>query len=167
MRESRHTTTKTAAGTPPDWTVHTVRPLPALLNEAKDLVIAELHERLGQEGFPEVRPGHGRVIRFIEPEGSRLTDVAEQAGLTKQAAGEVISDLESLGHLERFSCPDDGRAKIIRLTDRGRACVATAERIFADIESRWASQFGERRVATLRAVLEEVTKSARAEPVPS
>ena len=150
MGESRHTAER-------DWTVHRARPLPALLNEAKDLVIEELHERLGEEGFPEVRPGHGRIIRFIEPEGSRLTDVAEQAGLTKQAAGEVVSDLEELGHVERCACPGDGRAKLIQLTDRGQACVEAAERIFDDIESRWAEQVGQRRMATLRATLEEIT----------
>ena len=155
MGATRHTTK-------PDWTVHQVRPLPALLNEAKDLVIAELHERLGEEGFPEVRPGHGRVVRFVEPDGSRLTDIAEQAGLTKQAAGEVVSDLEELGHVERCACPGDGRAKLIQLTDRGRACVEAAERIFADIESRWADQVGERRMATLRATLEEITERAAA-----
>ena len=154
MGATRHTE-------PRDWTVHTVRPLPALLNEAKDLLVAELHQRLGEEGFPEVRPGHGRVIRFVEPDGSRLTDIAEQAGMTKQAAGEVVSDLESLGHVERGSCPGDGRAKLIRLTDRGRACVDAAERIFEDIEGRWADQVGERRMATLRATLEEITAANR------
>ena len=138
------------------------RPLPALLNDAKDLVIAELHERLGDEGFPEIRPAHGRIIRFVEPEGSRLTDLAEQSGMTKQAAGEVVSDLESLGYLERCACPGDGRAKLINLTDRGSACVAAAERIFADIEARWAGQVGQRRMATVRAALEEITEGARA-----
>jgi DNA-binding MarR family transcriptional regulator len=151
VRESRHTS-------PPDWRVHQRRPLPALLNHAKDLLVEELHERLSEEGFPEIRPGHGCVFRFVEPDGSRLTDLAERAGLTKQAVGEVVTDLEALGHVERVSCPDDARAKIIRLTDRGRAGAETAERIFADIEARWAREVGERRMATLRSTLEAITE---------
>ena len=55
--------------------------------------------------------------------GSRLTDLAEGAGFTKQAVGEAVAELERLGYLERAACPDDGRAKIIKLTDRGRDAV--------------------------------------------
>jgi len=136
------------------WKVHVAeRPLPALLDQVKEMAVAELHERLSEEGFAEIRPGHGCVFRFIEPDGSRLTDIADRAGLTKQAVGEVVSDLEALGHVERRSCPDDGRAKIIHLTDSGREAVAAAERIFADIERRWAEDVGERRMASLRATL--------------
>jgi DNA-binding MarR family transcriptional regulator len=93
------------------------------------------------------------VFRFIEPDGSRLTDLAERAGLTKQAVGEVVSDLERLGFLDRRDCDYDGRVKIIHLTDRGREAVAAAERIFAGIERRWAEEVGERRMQTLRATL--------------
>ena len=150
MRESRHSA---AVREREDWKVHADRPLPALLDHVKELAVAELHDRLADEGFPEIRPGHGCVFRFIEPDGSRLTDLAERAGLTKQAVGEVVSDLEALGHVERRTCPDDGRAKIIHLTDSGREAVAAAERIFADIEARWAADVGERRMAMLRSTL--------------
>lgn len=145
------------------WKVNRDRPLPALLDHVKLMLVAELHERLAEEGFPEIRPGHGRVFRFIEPDGSRLTDLADRAGLTKQAMGELVTDLEQLGHVERCSCPNDGRAKIIHLTERGRASVAAAERIFADIEARWAAEVGERRMATLRATLNELVERDRAQ----
>ena len=146
MSDSRHAAAIRERET---WKVHAAeRPLPALLDHVKEMAVAELHARLADEGFPEIRPGHGCVFRFIEPDGSRLTDIAERAGLTKQAVGEVVSSLEELGHVERLSCPEDGRAKIIHLTDSGREAVAAAERIFADIEARWAAEVGERRMAT-------------------
>lgn len=159
MGDSGHTTAIRAREA---WKIPGDRPLPSLLDHVKELAVAELHDRLRDEGFPEIRPGHGRVFRFIEPDGSRLTDIAERAGLTKQAMGEMVSDLEELGHVERCACPDDGRAKIIHLTDRGREAVAAAERIFADIEARWAERVGERRMATLRATLTELTELERA-----
>ena len=162
MRESRHIAEPGPA--PRDrepWKVHRERPLPALLDHVKLMLVDELHARLAQEGFPEIRPGHGRVFRFIEPDGSKLTDMAERAGLTKQAMGELVSDLEELGHVERCACPNDGRAKIITLTERGRASVAAAERIFADIERRWADEVGERRMQTLRSTLNALVEYDR------
>ena len=146
-----------------DWKIHhTQRPLPALLNEVKELAVAELHRRLADEGHGEIRPGHGCVFRFIDVEGSRLTDLAERSGLTKQAVGEVVDDLERLGYLERVPDPEDRRAKIIRLTKRGWDAQEAASRIFADIERRWAAEVGDDLIRTLREALEAVVESERA-----
>ena len=117
----------------------------------------ELHRRLHEEGFDEIRPAHGCVFRFIQPAGTRLTDLAEQSGFTKQAVGEVADDLERLGYVERTADPADGRAKLIRLTDRGARSRAAAVRIMGEIEAEWAERLGEYAVATLREVLEAVT----------
>ncbi|HEX8743853.1 MAG TPA: MarR family transcriptional regulator [Thermoleophilaceae bacterium] len=167
MGDSRHTGDGAAAATAvrdrEPWKVHANRPLPALLDHVKEMAVGQLHARLAEEGFPEIRPGHGCVFRFVEPDGSRLTDLADRAGLTKQAVGEVVTDLERLGHVERRSCPDDGRAKIIHLTGSGREAVAAAERIFADIEARWAAEVGERRMADLRATLNALVELDRSE----
>ncbi|HZA90531.1 MAG TPA: MarR family winged helix-turn-helix transcriptional regulator [Solirubrobacterales bacterium] len=140
-----------------DWKIHGAhRPLPALLAAAKELAIAELHRRLGEEGHPQIRPGHGCVFRFIDVEGTRLTAIAERSGFTKQAVGEVVDDLERMDYVERVPDPEDRRAKIIRLTERGWEAQGAGQRIFADIERGWAERFGEERVATLREVLEEI-----------
>jgi DNA-binding MarR family transcriptional regulator len=138
---------------PTDLKTHSRRPLPALLNEVKDLAVAELHRRLADEGHPDVRPGHGCVFRFVEREGSRLTELSERSGLTKQAVGEVVDDLVELGYVERVPDPRDARAKLIRLTKRGGDGQAAAQRIFADIERRWARQVGQEQMASLRQTL--------------
>jgi DNA-binding MarR family transcriptional regulator len=138
------------------------QPLPPLLGEVKDIALDELHRRLAEEGFDEVRPGHGCVFRFIDREGSRLTDLAHRSGFTKQAIGEFADDLEGLGYVERAPDPRDRRAKIIRLTDRGSDAQAAAMRIFADIEHRWAERYGEERIAQLREMLEEIVAVERA-----
>jgi DNA-binding MarR family transcriptional regulator len=131
-------------------------PLPWLLSHAKDAAISELHRRLAEEGHPQVRDGHGCVFRFIDQEGARLTDLANRSGFTKQTVGEVVDDLEQLGYVERVPDPADGRAKIIRLTERGLDGRMAALRIFADIEREWAERFGEDRVQEMRALLEEM-----------
>ena len=83
------------------------------------LGFAELRRGLIEKGHPLIRSGHGCVFRHIDGEGSRLTELAERSGLTKQAVGEALDDLERMGYVERAPDPVDGRAKIIRLTERG------------------------------------------------
>jgi DNA-binding MarR family transcriptional regulator len=113
--------------------------------------------RMAAVGFADVREGHGCVFGFIDLEhGSRLTDLAERAGLTKQAVGEAVAELESKGYLERVPDPMDGRAKIIKLTERGQDAALTGRRLFAEIEAEWAERYGEERVASLRECAEEI-----------
>jgi DNA-binding MarR family transcriptional regulator len=144
-----------------DWQIHDRRPLPPLLDQVKGLAIAELHRRLGESGYAAIRPAHGCVFRFIDREGSRLTDLAERSGHTKQAVGEIVADLEGLGYLERVPDPDDGRAKLIRLTELGWEAEQAALAIFDDIERRWGEQVGEERVAMLREALERISELER------
>ena len=63
--------------------------------------------------------------------------------MTKQAVGEAVTELERLGYAERVPDPTDGRAKIIKLTDRGVEACLTGRRIFAEIEREWAEELGE------------------------
>ena len=148
--------------TDPWRTYEARRPLPPLLGEVKEIGIDELHRRLAQEGFDKIRPSHGCVFRFVDREGSRLTDLAARSGFTKQAVGEVADDLERLGYVERAPDPGDRRAKLIQLTDRGADAQAAAMRIFADIECRWAERYGKERIAALREMLEEIVAAERA-----
>ena len=131
-------------------------PLPALLDDVKRIGFGELHRRLEAEGHPQIRNAHGCVFRYIDPDGSRLTQLAAQSGVTKQAVGEFVDELERLGYVERAPDPLDGRAKIIQLTEPGRDARRAALRIFDDMERDWAERFGEDRVAELRELLETI-----------
>jgi DNA-binding MarR family transcriptional regulator len=77
--------------------------------------------------------------------------------MTKQSVGEVTSDLEGRGYLERVADPSDGRAKIIRLTPRGREAYTIGRQLIDELEREWAERYGEERVAALRDALEAVT----------
>jgi|SRR5437764_2061854 len=137
---------------------HTTQvPLIALLDGALHEFQAELHERVHAAGYSDIRPGHGCVFGTIEEDGSRLTDLAGRANMTKQSVGEAASDLELRGYVERVPDPEDGRAKIIRLTDKGREAQAVGRRLIAELEADWAERYGEERVAALRDALEAVT----------
>lgn len=133
-------------------------PFIRLLGVAVDQFAEELGTRVTAAGYADIRPGHGCVFGNIDPEnGSRLTDLAERAGMTKQSVGEVTSDLEQRGYLERVSDPSDGRAKIIRLTTRGREAYIVGRQLIDELEREWAQRFGEERLAALREALETVT----------
>jgi DNA-binding MarR family transcriptional regulator len=138
------------------------RPLPSLLAQVKAAAVQEMFGRMAAAGFDDVREGHGCVFGFVDLEhGSRLTDVADRARLTKQAVGEAVAELERLGYVQRVPDPADGRAKIIRFTERGRDAALTGRRLFAEIEDEWAERFGEERIAELRACAEEIMESYR------
>jgi DNA-binding MarR family transcriptional regulator len=138
-------------------------PLPGLLAEIRDAVGGELQTGLSGQGFSDLRPGHGCVFSYVDEEGTRLTDLAERSGLTKQSVGEVVADLERQGYVERVPDPQDGRAKIIRLTPHGAEALAAANRGFADIERRYAAALGEQRYAQFRAALVELYELTRAD----
>ena len=124
--------------------------------------IRKLHARLENEGFGDIRDGHGCVFGFIDLEsGSRLTELAERAGLTKQAVGEAVAELEELGYVERLPDPRDRRAKIIKLTARGLEACMTGRRLFAEIEREWAERLGGELLAGLREAAEQIATSER------
>jgi DNA-binding MarR family transcriptional regulator len=128
-----------------------------LLGVAFDHFASEHTQRVAAAGYPDIRPGHGCVFGGIDPEnGSRLTDLADKAMMTKQTVGEVVSDLERRGYVERVPDPEDGRAKIIRLTTKGRDVYVIGWQLNKELEEQWAERFGEDRVAALREALEFV-----------
>lgn len=131
-------------------------PLPTLLTQAKDLTVELLHRRLAEQGFAGVRYRHGSVFRFIDPEGSRLTELAERSKLSKQAIGELVDELERLGYVERAPDPRDRRAKIIRLTERGAQGQAAAAAIVTGIEQEWAAHLGGERIVELRRTVQDI-----------
>ena len=138
------------------------RPLPALLSQVKDVAIDKMRERLAAEGYADIREGYGCVFGFIDIDaGSRLTDLAERSGLTKQAVSEVIPELEALGYLTREPDPRDRCAKIIKLTPKGRDACLTGRRLFAEIEAEWAEQFGDELLSALREAAERIAAAER------
>jgi DNA-binding MarR family transcriptional regulator len=128
----------------------------ALLFDAAEALVSELTTHMEALGYGDIREGHGCVFGNVDADGMRLTELAERAGMTKQAVGEAVSDLERLGYAERAADPSDGRAKIIRLTERGRAAQAAGFQIIGEIEDEWAERFGARRVDSMRSLLNDI-----------
>jgi DNA-binding MarR family transcriptional regulator len=135
-------------------------PLPGLLSISQELVQAELFSRLREAGYPELRPTHGCVFGTIGPEGDRLTSLAQRADMTKQAVGEVVSELQAIGYVERVPDPSDGRAKVIRLTERGLSAWELGTATLAEIQQAWEQRYGSERVRDMVALLTEIVDDA-------
>jgi len=108
----------------------------------------------------DITPAQARVFQRIAPGGSRTTDLAEQAGVTKQTAGFLVEQLERQGYVERVPDPADGRARLVRVAPRGVESVAYSAKVIAEIEAEWRAHLGDERMARLRsdlAALREIT----------
>ncbi|WP_324650122.1 MarR family winged helix-turn-helix transcriptional regulator [Georgenia sp. H159] len=114
-------------------------------------------------GF-DITPAQARLAQRISDGGSRLTDLARQAQVTKQTASVLVAALEVKGVVERVPDPQDGRARLIRFTPAGRAAARRAQVIVARVEREWAEHLGPELTAGLRealTVLREVTDPYR------
>src|SRR5215831_11690550 len=94
-------------------------PLGVLLSAAERALAVELEDGLRTAGYHDLRAAHAQVFFAIEFEGSRLTDLAARAGMTKQAMGELVRYLEQHDYLDVEPDSRDRRAKVIRPTERG------------------------------------------------
>lgn len=130
--------------------------LAQLLKYPFEALLGRLHEELAAAGFADIRPAHGCVLQYAEPDGSRLTDLARAARLKKPTVLAAVDDLVRLGYAERLPDPQDRRAKLVRLTPRGAAAAAEGQRIIASIERDWQARIGPRRARELRRSLEEL-----------
>src|SRR3954453_23769545 len=125
----------------------------ALLRFALDDVRRRIYEHVVAAGFTDVRPAHVTLFRWPGPHGMRPTELAAAVDISKQSINDRLSDLEQLGYLTRERDPLDSRARVIRLTKKGKKLHAAALAAHERIENDWARVVGEERIAELRAVL--------------
>jgi DNA-binding MarR family transcriptional regulator len=107
-------------------------------------------------GHRRLRPAHARFMVFLGWEGSRITDIAKAMDVTKNAVGQLVTELEQLGYVERVPDPADGRAKIVRYTRKGRALIADAAAIAERLDAEIANIIGAKRLDDLRSMLAEI-----------
>ena len=131
--------------------------LARMLLLAHRTLIDELLAGLTEWGWEDAKPGDAAIFMHIDRRsGTRLTELALRARITKQGMMLIVDDLERRGFVRRVPDPNDARAKLVRLTARGRRYVADARRLIAGIESRVRRDVGQRSYATLRGALEEI-----------
>ncbi|GHH13806.1 MarR family transcriptional regulator [Streptomyces rubradiris] len=120
----------------------------AVLAVAGDLA-QRIHEGVVARGFPGLRPAHGFAFARLAPAGATVTDLAAHLGVTKQAASQLVDEVERKGYVERRPHPGDARARLVVLTERGWACTRAAEEAAGEVVGKWAEALGEGEVGVL------------------
>ncbi|EST21985.1 MarR family winged helix-turn-helix transcriptional regulator [Streptomyces roseochromogenus] len=120
----------------------------ALLAVAGDLT-QRIHDGVVARGFTDLRPAHGFTFARLAPGGATVTDLAVHLGVTKQAASQLVDEIVRKGYAERRPHPQDVRARLVVLTERGWACTRAAEEAAAEVVGAWAGLLGEGEVRVL------------------
>ncbi len=123
---------------------------------------AQMLERLHQAGFADVSYSHIPVFRHQGPEGRQPTEIAATAQMSKQAVNNLLGQLQTAGYLKRKPHPEDGRARIVGLTARGRRLEAAIWQAGREVERGWTEQIGERDWSVFRRVLDQIADAGPA-----
>jgi DNA-binding MarR family transcriptional regulator len=111
---------------------------------------------LRDAGYADFTIAQARVFQRIAAGGSRLTDLAEQAQITKQSAGFLVDALARAGYVERIPDPTDARARLIVVAPRGTEMVARSAETVAQIEAEWEAHLGAGGMRHLRRLLSQL-----------
>ena len=139
-----------------------VQPMPMarLLAMTFRLMIDELHNRLRETGWTDVRRSYGFVLLATRDKATTSTELAGVLEVSKQAMSKLIDAMEDAGYVRRSPGVGDARTRSVELADRGHQLLAAVERIYADLESEWSTVIGERAVEQTRRNLSRVVLAA-------
>jgi len=138
----------------------------ALLRMAWEELQATVLHGQHEAGFDDFRESHWTLLRYPGPDGLRPSELAARNGLSKQTINNLLRELEALGYVRLVPDPDDRRARLIRLTERGRAIYELSSKLSRTVGRKWSEMVGEDRFAEFEAVLRDIvaTQDTSAHP---
>jgi DNA-binding MarR family transcriptional regulator len=108
---------------------------------------------IADAGFDDITLAQARVLQRVAPAGTRLTELAAAAQVTKQTAGFLVDQLQAAGYVRRRPDPTDGRARLVEVAERGHAAAAVGDAVVAEVEAEWTAHLGAVQMAALRSAL--------------
>lgn len=93
-------------------------------------------------GGSRLTQAHTRLFPYIDFAGTRITDLAKAAGISKQAVTQLVDEMEQVGVVVRTKDPVDGRAVRVAFTAKGRDALLEGLAILNGVESEVASDIG-------------------------
>lgn len=115
--------------------------------------------RVAAAGAPTLRTSHTALLPHLDLEGTRLVDLAARVGVSKQAVGQLVDDLESMGVLERVPDPEDGRARRVCFTRRGLQAMLHGLDVLDGLEQQLAAAIGRHAADGLREGVEAALRA--------
>ena len=129
-----------------------------LLTRAQRAHNDEMTRRLQERGYRDVQQSYARLLSNLDPDGSSIVLLAARAGVTRQAASQLLKEIEAKGYVRREPDPDDARAVIVRRTARGERLLRDALEVVSELEAEYAEAVGPRKVEQLRTLLTELLR---------
>ena len=116
----------------------------------------DMDAALRERGVEGLTPAHANVIPFVPPQGIQIGELAQLAKVRKQSMAQSVELLTAAGYVVRRPDPNDGRASLIFLTDKGRALGPASRGAGQRVEADWAAAIGRDNVEHLRRTLMEL-----------
>jgi DNA-binding MarR family transcriptional regulator len=114
------------------------------------------HDAVTAAGITDITLAQARIAARIGPDGTRVSDLAEQARVTKQSAGFLVEQLEAAGYVERVPDPADRRARLVRLTARADDVLAAAGAEVERVLAEWSDHVGAARLEQMYDTLRDL-----------
>jgi DNA-binding MarR family transcriptional regulator len=122
-----------------------------------DLRFAEgVTRAMHEQGFAGIRLVHIALIRNVDEHGTRITEIARRAGMTKQATGQLVAEFLELGYIRVVNDPDDGRVKIARYTAKGKRLLVAIVAAIEQTEREVSRVIGTAKLEGLKATLAQI-----------
>jgi DNA-binding MarR family transcriptional regulator len=132
---------------------HKLPPLGMVANRLNKSLEAEFFRRLAAAGHTVLRMPHTMLLERLPPDGARLSELAALLGMSKQAAGEIVDDLESAGYIQRVADPGDRRAKLVVASPKGAAAFGEVFAVLSAMDENFASLLGSQRYDDVRTAI--------------
>jgi DNA-binding MarR family transcriptional regulator len=124
-----------------------------LLNNAVSRFESRVLEFMSRSGHPEARISHVSLTRNLDLEGTRVSELARRAGMTKQAMGELVSQCGALNLVVTNVDPSDKRARVVSFTPEGLRWLEAFRRAVDRAEREMRDEVGAMSMDVLRGAL--------------
>jgi DNA-binding MarR family transcriptional regulator len=124
-----------------------------LLNNALARFESRVLELMSRSGHPDARISHIALTRNLDLGGTRVSELARRAGMTKQAMGELVGQCAELGLVVASVDPSDKRARVVTFTPDGLRWLEAFRQAVDRTEEEMREEVGAMSMDVLRGAL--------------
>ncbi|WP_101757482.1 MarR family winged helix-turn-helix transcriptional regulator [Oceanicoccus sp. KOV_DT_Chl] len=136
-----------------------------LLDNVSEDFHRRLRDKLLTKGYPGLRLSFAAILGHMSFSGTRLIDIAEFNGMTKQAISQIANEIESLGYIKRIPDPHDGRAKNVVFTELGIEMIQASIDAVNEVTEEYAALIGHEKMQQLDSILSELSDKLAPQPI--
>ena len=112
--------------------------------------------KLRASGYADLAQFQAELLSEIATHGERISAIAKKLGMSKQAAGETVGQLEKMGFLTKIPDTTDSRATLVELTPQGQQFIEKVRGIKKELDRDYIAHLGDHDFDTLRKILEKL-----------